>query len=109
MKPNGIQARWFSAPRLTRGRVILALGVATVSDGLQLILGPLGWVGVDEIIDVLAMTMSIALLGFHWLLLPTFVVEWIPVTDMLPTWTGCVSAVIILRKKAQSKPPESTV
>jgi hypothetical protein len=35
-------------------------------------------------------------------LLPTFAVEFIPVVDMLPTWTACVVAVIALRKRQQS-------
>jgi hypothetical protein len=47
------------------------------------------------------------ILGFHILLLPTFVVELIPVADMLPTWTGCVIAVIALRKRGQNIPPPS--
>ena len=74
---------------------------AVVADGLQLLLGPLGWLFVDEIIDVAAMGLSCALIGFHWLLLPTFVVEFVPVADMLPTWTGCVSTVLVLRRKAR--------
>ena len=33
----------FHAPRLTRTRIILALAVAVVADGLQMLLGPFGW------------------------------------------------------------------
>jgi hypothetical protein len=94
-------AQVFRAPRLTRSRMALAVAVAVVADGLQLLLGPLGWAFGDEIIDLCTMVFSIALLGFHWLLLPTFLVEFIPVVDMLPTWTGCVVAVIALRKREQ--------
>ncbi len=92
-------ARRFSAPKLTRGRMALALSVAVVADGLQLLLGPMGWVVADEIIDVVAMVLTSLVLGFHLLLLPTFVVEFIPVADMLPSWTACVVAVIALRKR----------
>ena len=92
-------SRRFSAPKLTRGRMVLALAVAVVADGLQLLLGPLGWFVVDEIIDVVAMVLTTWLVGFHLLLLPTFVVEFIPVADMLPSWTACVVAVIALRKR----------
>ena len=51
-------SRRFSAPKLTRGRMVLALAVAVVADGLQLLLGPLGWFVVDEIIDVVAMVLT---------------------------------------------------
>ena len=39
---------------------------------------------------------------FHPLLLPTFVVELLPVIDLLPTWTGCVALVVSRRKKQQA-------
>ncbi len=93
--------RLFRTPQLTRTRIVLALTVAVVADGSQLLLGPFGWAFVDEIIDIVAMLLTTVLIGFHWLLLPTFVVEFFPVTDMLPTWTGCAIAVIALRKRVQ--------
>ena len=90
----------FTAPKLTRTRIVMAIGVALVADGLQL---PLQAVPLaPEIIDVIAMALTIGLLGFHLLLLPTFAVEFIPAVDMLPTWTACVIAVIALRKREQS-------
>lgn len=91
--------RLFLPPRLSRARLILALVVAVVADGLQL---PLQVVPLaPEIIDVIAMVLEILLIGFHILLLPTFALEFIPVVDMIPTWTGCVIAVIVLRKADQ--------
>jgi hypothetical protein len=48
------------------------------------------------------------LLGFHPLLLPTFVVEFLPVADMLPTWTGCVALVVALRKRQQPSVPSTS-
>ena len=44
-------------------------------------------------------------IGFDVLLLPTFVIEFIPGPDMLPTWTGCTMAVILLRRKAEPAAP----
>ncbi len=88
-------------PRLTRVRIILALAVAVVADGLQFLLGPFGWPFADQAIDVIAMVLTSWVIGFHWLLLPTFVVEFIPILDDLPTWTACVIAVIALRKREQ--------
>ena len=100
--------RSFGAPKLTRPRMVLALAVAVAADGSQLLLGPLGWVLGDPIIDIVAMLLTSWLLGFHWLLLPTFVLELVPLADELPTWTACVIAVIVLRKRQQrsAPPPE---
>lgn len=99
--------RVFATPVLTRGRVAAAYGVAVASDVFQLLLGPVGWAGVDEAIDIGAMAATSWLIGFHPLLLPTFVVELLPLADMLPTWTGCVALVVALRKREQrvSMPP----
>ena len=75
------------------------------TDVLQFLLGPLGWAGADEILDLAAMILTWRVIGFHPLLLPTFVVELLPITDMLPTWTGCVAIVVALRKREQSRMP----
>jgi len=99
------------APReLSRARVVTAIAVAAVADFLQIVLLPLEWAFAQQIVDVIAMGLTMWLIGFHLLLLPTFVVEFIPVVDMLPTWTGCVVAVIALRKRGQSvdSPPVTT-
>jgi hypothetical protein len=80
-----------------------ALAVAISVDVVQLTLGPFGWLWVDEGLDVVAMILTSATLGFHMLLLPTFVLELIPLVDMLPTWTACTVAVIMLRKRTQSQ------
>ena len=99
------------APReLSRARVVAAITVAAIADFLQIVLLPLEWAFAQQIVDVVAMGLTMWLLGFHLLLLPTFVVEFIPVVDMLPTWTGCVVAVIALRKRGQNldSPPVTT-
>lgn len=97
-------------PELTRKRTVFALAVALAIDGLQFGLGPFGWVFVDEGLDVLGMVVISWAIGFHALLLPTFLIELIPGPDMLPTWTGCTAAVILLRhrtrpQQAQTSPP----
>lgn len=102
MQSVGPLAGLFRARKLTRGRVILALVVAVIADFLQIVLLPLEWLFAQQIVDVVAMVLVMGLLGFHPLLLPTFVVEFIPVVDMLPTWTGCVVAVIALRRRARA-------
>jgi hypothetical protein len=101
----------FRTQPLSRARIGLALAVAVISDGAQMAAGPLGWAFFDQTVDVVAMILTSLILGFHPLLLPTFVVEFLPLVDMLPTWTGCVGAVILLRKRSQTatsvKPPVS--
>ena len=99
-----VMMRMFAVPTLTRVRILLAFAVAIVADGLQLFLGPLGWALADQVIDFVAMILTSWIVGFHWLLLPTFVVEFFPVIDMLPTWTGCVAAVVALRKRDRLPP-----
>jgi hypothetical protein len=93
---------WSRAPFLTPHRVRLAYAVALGTDVLQVIFGPLGWAFADEALDVLAAIFESRLLGFHPLLLPTFVIEFLPVADLLPTWTGCVALVVALRRRQQT-------
>lgn len=88
---------------LTRSRIKAAYAVAIATDVLQFGLGPFGWAFIDEILDVVALVATTRLLGFHPLLLPTFILELVPVIDVLPTWTGCVALVVAMRKK-QSPP-----
>lgn len=92
-----------AAPRtLTIKRIVASVAIALLADGLQI---PFQAVPLaPEIIDVIAMAFTTWLLGFHLLLLPTFAVEFIPVIDMLPTWTGGVLAVIALRKRNNLPP-----
>jgi hypothetical protein len=92
-------------PILTRERVRLAYGIAVTTDVLQLLLGPFGWAFADELLDVTAMILTWRLIGFHPLLLPTFALEFLPVADMLPTWTGCVAIVVAIRKRQQARMP----
>ena len=96
-------------PILTRSRVWTAYGVAVATDALQFVLGPFGWAGADEVLDVIASIVVWRLLGFHPLLLPTFLLEFLPLTDLLPTWTGCVALVVGLRRSQRigAPPPGS--
>jgi hypothetical protein len=85
--------------------VWLAYAIAASADVAQWVLGPLGWAFADEIIDVVAMILLWRIIGFHPLLLPTFVLEFVPVVDLLPTWTGCVALVLALRRRQQPNVP----
>lgn len=92
-----------TAPKMTKGRMALALLLALAADGLQI---PFAAPPATEIIDVIAMIFTMVLLGFHVLLLPTFILEFIPVAGMLPTWTACVGTVIVLRRRAETNSSE---
>ncbi len=92
-------------PKLTWARMILALIVAVVADGLQFLLGPFGWVFVDQLIDCVTMVLITWLIGFHVLLLPSFVINLVPVLEDLPTWIACTAVVIALRKREQRSAP----
>ncbi len=92
----------FAAKPLTRGRIALALVIAGATDALMIALGPIAWLPADEILDVMAMVAISLLIGFHPLLLPTFVLEVLPLSESLPTWTACVGAVLLWRKGSNS-------
>ncbi len=102
-----LRALILDQPVLSPGRVRLAYGVAIATDVLQFALGPFGWAFADETLDTIAAVVMWRLLGFHPLLLPTFVIEFLPVADMLPTWTACVALVVSLRRRAQATGPVS--
>lgn len=98
---TSIFSRLFERPTLTPARVRSAYAIAITTDVLQLILGPFGWAFVDEALDVAAMVLVSRTLGFHAVLLPTFALEFLPFTDMLPTWTGCVAILVALRRRQE--------
>ena len=98
-------SRLFQSPVLTRHRVNCAYAIAVTTDAIQLLLGAFGWFFADELLDIIAMILTWRLIGFHPLLLPTFALEFLPVADMLPTWTGCVAIVVSLRKRQQANHP----
>ncbi len=85
---------------LTPWRIAIAFLVALATDAIQISLGPFGFLLVDEFLDVVAMVLTSFAIGFHPLLLPTFIIELIPVADLMPTWTGCTAAVVLLRRRA---------
>jgi hypothetical protein len=93
-------------PTLTRQRIGAAFAVAIFTDVAQMLLGPLGWVGLDQALDVFAMAVTVGLLGFHPLLLPSFLLELLPVVDVLPTWTAC-AALVVAHRRAQVAPKDA--
>lgn len=95
--------------QVTRGRIAVALIAAVAADGLQVLLQAVPFA--PQLIDVVATLVVTMAIGFHVLLLPTFVIELVPLVDDFPTWTGCVIAVIALRrrKKRMSQRQEGAI
>jgi len=99
-----------SKPKLTRTRIILAFAVSVIADVLQFPINAVSATGLlalpgevaDMMLDIVVMILTSALLGFHWALLPAFVLEAVPGLDLFPTWTGCVAFVVWRRKQAEA-------
>lgn len=105
-------------PTLSSNRTILAFVIAGLADLVQIPLtafmvsvvgAPVAFFFVLMINCVLTGILSL-LLGFHWLLLPSFLLEQVPGIGALPTWTACVALVVKQRKDeaaAWQPPPAS--
>jgi hypothetical protein len=101
MKLPSQLTRLAEVPKVTNLRIGLALGVAVVADGIEICTGFFGWVGFDQVIDLITMIVISRIIGFHPLMLPTFVIELVPLVADLPTWVACVVAVGAIRKREQ--------
>lgn len=93
-------------PDTSPTKVKIAWAVAVGIDALQVFLFPAtapgGFSVVEWILDLLAMGILWALLGWSWAFLPSFVMELVPFIDMTPTWT---LAVLIATRGAKGAPP----
>lgn len=90
---SGRDARLAMAIAIVLDLVQAPAQVATLSGVLAL---PVE--AVDIGLDVFAGLLFTRLLGFHWALAPTFLLEALPFVDVAPTWTACVWLVINARK-----------
>jgi hypothetical protein len=105
-------------PELTRRRVALAFAAAGIADLIQVPVTAAMLSGVltvpgetaNIIIDAIVMIITSLLLGFHWILLPSVILELVPVFDLFPTWTACVAFVVWRRRQEEMPfvvPPHS--
>jgi hypothetical protein len=98
--------------KLTKQRIAAAFTVAVIADVIQFPITAATMTGVlavpgegaDLLIDSIMTVVTSSLLGFHWILLPSFVFEAIPGFDLFPTWTGCVAYVVWRRNKQAARP-----
>jgi ABC-type xylose transport system permease subunit len=90
----------------TAGRVRAARAVAIAADAVQLFVFPAfvgGWVSpVNDAVDLLVGAILVALVGWHWAFLPSFIVELLPGVDLIPTWTA--ATWLATRARASSSP-----
>jgi hypothetical protein len=70
--------------------VLLARVLAVVVDLAQWALLPAALTPLNNGIDVATGLLMIALVGWHWAFLPTFLAELVPFVDLVPTWTLAV-------------------
>ncbi len=81
-------------PDLTPARIRAARWLAASTDLLQVVLMPAFLPAVaspvNDVIDVAVALVLLRLVGWHWAFLPTFVVELVPIVDLVPTWTAAV-------------------
>jgi hypothetical protein len=79
------------APLLTPRRVWIARAVAVLVDLVQWGLLPASLTPLNGAIDVATGLAMVALVGWHWAFLPTFLAELVPFMDLVPTWTLAVA------------------
>ena len=79
---------------LTPRRVRAARLIAALVDLSQITLLPAFFPasvsGANNVIDLVAAVVLIALAGWHWAFLPTFLIEMIPMAELAPTWSLAV-------------------
>lgn len=90
---------------MTRNRILAARILAVAADAIQLGIWPL-FVGgatspVNDVLDVAVGAAMVWLVGWHWVLIPSFAAELIPFVDMAPTWT---TAVMIATRGGATEP-----
>jgi len=112
MRAPPVTPAGMSPPRTppTRRRVFAARTLALVADAVQLGLLPLFAHGaaspLNDALDVAVGAAMVALVGWNWVFLPTFVTELLPVVDLAPTWT--IAALIATRRRNAEALPETT-
>src|SRR5665213_1903105 len=76
-------------PELTQGRIIGAFAIAIIADLIQFPITAIEATGLftipgelaDFVVDCFVMGATTVLLGFHWMLLPSLLVEIVPATE----------------------------
>ena len=92
--PPAAAAQRAAAVAKFRGRQKLAWTIAIAADALQVAMLPLFAGGlaspISDALDVVMAATMIFLLGWHIAFLPTLIAEFIPIVNLVPTWTAAV-------------------
>ena len=85
---------WKGHQPVSPRRKLVALGIAGLTDLVQIVFFPLFWEGgaspLDAALDIIAALSLFVVLGFKWRFLAGLIVEVIPGLDLFPTWTALV-------------------
>lgn len=94
------------AKPLSKTRARTALVIAIVVDVIQIAIQTTGpfQILVDWPLDLLTGLAMMALVGFHWAFLPTFLAEAVPWLDVVPTWT--LAVMFATRNREAVEPPK---
>ena len=95
------------APLLTPRRVWIARALALFVDLVQWGLLPASLTPFNSAIDVAMGLTMVALVGWHWAFLPTFLAELVPFVDLVPTWT--LAVMFATRGRVAEAPPTVVV
>ncbi len=93
------------APLLTPRRVWIARGLAVLVDLAQVALVPASLTPLNDAVDVATAIALVALVGWHWAFLPTFLAELVPFVDLVPTWT----LAVMIATRGGAAPASATV
>lgn len=96
------------AKPITKTRARIALGLAILVDVVQIAIQTTGpfQILVDWPLDLLTALAMMALVGFHWAFLPTFLAEAVPWLDVVPTWTLAVLYATRAREVVKTEAPK---
>jgi hypothetical protein len=92
---------------LTPRQVWIARALAVLVDLGQWVLLPASLTPLNDAIDVAAALALVALVGWHWAFLPTFLAELVPFVDLVPTWT--LAVMIATRDRVAEPVPDVVV
>lgn len=97
---------------IPRTRLIAAWGVALAADAIQAVLFPLFIGGAPEgpeaVLDLAVGALLTWLCGWHWVFLPAFALELLPVVDEAPSWLAAMAWVTGRQLMNKNAPPPPT-
>ncbi len=96
---------------MTPARVKAARAIAIAADFLQIVVFPAFAPGLaspwDDALDAFVAVAMLALVGWHWAFLPSFLVELVPGLDLVPTWTAAI--FFVTRGQGKAGPPKDAI